>query len=78
MKYWVFDLDGTLTDSFGPYFTLVENLIMEAARSFEHNQLEQVGKAIGITTIAHNLINSFSAQKNFVSVYNPVLKIWEI
>ncbi len=26
MKYWVFDLDGTLVDSFEPYFSLMEEL----------------------------------------------------
>ena len=27
MKYWVFDLDGTLTDSFAPYFSTVEHYL---------------------------------------------------
>ncbi len=27
MKYWVFDLDGTLIDSFGHYFSLIEEFI---------------------------------------------------
>jgi len=27
MKYWIFDLDGTLVDSFGNYFTTVEKLM---------------------------------------------------
>lgn len=27
MKYWIFDLDGTLVDSFGNYFSVVEKLI---------------------------------------------------
>lgn len=39
MKYWVFDLDGTLTDSFGPYFTLVEDLIGESLSRDQKKEL---------------------------------------
>ena len=29
MKYWVFDLDGTLVDSFGHYFLILEDLLQQ-------------------------------------------------
>lgn len=29
MKYWVFDLDGTIVDSFHPYFEFLENYLQE-------------------------------------------------
>ncbi|MGZ3771664.1 MAG: hypothetical protein ACXVCP_17585 [Bdellovibrio sp.] len=43
----------------------------------EHNLLEQVGITIGITTIAQNLTNSFTAHQSFVSGYSLILKNWD-
>lgn len=35
MKYWIFDLDGTLVDSFGNYFTAVEKLMNKTMNTEE-------------------------------------------
>jgi phosphoglycolate phosphatase len=34
MKYWVFDLDGTLVDSFAPYFDALDLLFLAAEKKF--------------------------------------------
>lgn len=39
MKYWVFDLDGTLTDSFGYYFLMLEKLLEKEFSRAERKHL---------------------------------------
>ncbi|MBK8202801.1 MAG: HAD-IA family hydrolase [Bdellovibrionales bacterium] len=39
MKYWVFDLDGTLTDSFGHYFSTLESLLGQNFSRLEKKHL---------------------------------------
>lgn len=38
MKYWVFDLDGTLVDSFGPYFKILEGLLEKTLSAAEKKE----------------------------------------
>ncbi len=39
MKYWVFDLDGTLVDSFGHYFLILEDLLQKKLTREEKKKL---------------------------------------
>jgi HAD superfamily hydrolase (TIGR01549 family) len=39
MKYWVFDLDGTLVDSFGPYFEIMAELLGEPLTRVEKQKI---------------------------------------
>ncbi len=50
MKHWVFDLDGTLVDSFGPYFDYVGGLIArplsleERHAAVSHSPVDFIGR----------------------------------
>lgn len=77
MKYWVFDLDGTLVDSFGFYFTTVEKIMgktmttderkhcvsLHASDLFKHHLGEEKAKAALLELKKINLQDTWDTQK---------------
>lgn len=77
MKYWIFDLDGTLVDSFGFYFNVVEKIMnktmsteerkhcvsLHASDLFKHHLGEEKAKEALLELRKINVQDSWDTQK---------------